>query len=233
MKTFFVFQVFCSIFAGSNSLEIMTQREIIIECASKMFVAQGVKAVRMDDIAQELSMSKRTLYELFGDKEELLYQSLLHFLVEGHKRRNEQCRSVENSLEIMLLCLRDMVAYAPVSCRLRTNLKRFYPSVFERLENDAHANSQSDLRRWVKECVASGYFTTTADSELVIRVLQDSVQGIMLVDKFDTVDNVHLVSKITYAIVIFIRGLCTVSGIEVIDRCFDKYFGNIQSIDTL
>lgn len=233
MKTFFVFQVFCSIFAGSNSLEIMTQREIIIECASKMFVAQGVKAVRMDDIAQELSMSKRTLYELFGDKEELLYQSLLHFLVEGHKRRNEQCRSVENSLEIMLLCLRDMVAYAPVSCRLRTNLKRFYPLVFERLENDAHANSQSDLRRWVKECVASGYFTTTADSELVIRVLQDSVQGIMLVDKFDTVDNIHLVSKITYAIVIFIRGLCTVSGIEVIDRCFDKYFGNIQSIDTL
>ena len=233
MKTFVVFQVFCSIFAGSNSLEIMTQREIIIECASKMFVAQGVKAVRMDDIAQELSMSKRTLYELFGDKEELLYQSLLHFLVEGHKRRNEQCRSVENSLEIMLLCLRDMVAYAPVSCRLRTNLKRFYPSVFERLENDAHANSQSDLRRWVKECVASGYFTTTADSELVIRVLQDSVQGIMLVDKFDTVDNIHLVSKITYAIVIFIRGLCTVSGIEVIDRCFDKYFGNIQSIDTL
>ena len=233
MKTFFVFQVFCSIFAGSNSLEIMTQREIIIECASKMFVAQGVKAVRMDDIAQELSMSKRTLYELFGDKEELLYQSLLHFLVEGHKRRNEQCRSVENSLEIMLLSLRDMIAYAPVACRLRTNLKRFYPSVFERLENDAHANSQSDLRRWVKECVASGYFTTTADSELVIRVLQDSVQGIMLVDKFDTVDNVHLVSKITYAIVIFIRGLCTVSGIEVIDRCFDKYFGNIQSIDTL
>lgn len=227
------FKFFCSIFAGSNSLEIMTQREIIIECASKMFVAQGVKAVRMDDIAQELSMSKRTLYELFGDKEELLYQSLLHFLVEGHKRRNEQCRSVENSLEIMLLCLRDMVAYAPVSCRLRTNLKRFYPSVFERLENDAHANSQSDLRRWVKECVASGYFTTTADSELVIRVLQDSVQGIMLVDKFDTVDNIHLVSKITYAIVIFIRGLCTVSGIEVIDRCFDKYFGNIQSIDTL
>ena len=211
----------------------MTQRENIIECASRMFVTQGVKAVRMDDIAQELSMSKRTLYELFGDKEELLYQSLLHFLIEGQRRRNEQCGNVENSLEVMLLCLRDMIAYAPVSSRLRTNLKRFYPSVFERLENDAHANSVSDLRRWVKECIASGYFTATADSELVIRVLQDSVQGIMLADKLDTADTVHMVSKITYAIVIFIRGLCTVSGIEVIDRRFDKYFGNIPSIDTL
>lgn len=211
----------------------MTQREIIIERASSMFVTQGVKAVRMDDIAQELSISKRTLYELFGDKEELLYQSILHFLVKGQQRRVEQSQSVENSLEVMLVCLRDMVVYAPISSRIRANLKRFYPKVFERLEGDARANSMEDLRRWVKECVASGYFTATADSDLVVRVLQDSVHGIMLMEMYDTTDSVHLVSKITYAIVIFIRGLCTQSGIEVIDRCFDKYFGNITSIDTL
>lgn len=198
-----------------------------------MFVTQGVKAVRMDDIAQELSISKRTLYELFGDKEELLYQSILHFLVKGQQRRVEQSQSVENSLEVMLVCLRDMVVYAPISSRIRANLKRFYPKVFERLEGDARANSMEDLRRWVKECVASGYFTATADSDLVVRVLQDSVHGIMLMEMYDTTDSVHLVSKITYAIVIFIRGLCTQSGIEVIDRCFDKYFGNITSIDTL
>ena len=211
----------------------MTQREIIIERASSMFVTQGVKAVRMDDIAQELSISKRTLYELFGDKEELLYQSILHFLVKGQQRRVEQSQSVENSLEVMLICLRDMIVYAPISSRIRANLKRFYPKVFERLEGDARANSMEDLRRWVKECVASGYFTATADSDLVVRVLQDSVHGIMLMEMYDTTDSVHLVSRIAYAIVIFIRGLCTQSGIEVIDRCFDKYFGNITSIDTL
>lgn len=211
----------------------MTQREIIIERASSMFVTQGVKAVRMDDIAQELSISKRTLYELFGDKEELLYQSILHFLVKGQQRRVESSRSVENSLEVMLLSLRDMVVYAPIAGRIRANLRRFYPKVFERLEGDAKANSMEDLRRWVKECVASGYFTSTADSELVIRVLQDSVHGIMLIDLYDTMDSVHVVSRIAYALVIFIRGLCTQSGIEVIDRCFDKYFGNITSIDTL
>lgn len=211
----------------------MTQREIIIERASSMFVTQGVKAVRMDDIAQELSISKRTLYELFGDKEELLYQSILHFLVKGQQRRVESSRSVENSLEVMLLSLRDMVVYAPIAGRIRANLRRFYPKVFERLEGDAKANSMEDLRRWVKECVASGYFTSTADSDLVIRVLQDSVHGIMLIDLYDTMDSVHVVSRIAYALVIFIRGLCTQSGIEVIDRCFDKYFGNITSIDTL
>ena len=211
----------------------MTQKEVIVEKASKMFIAQGVKAVRMDDIAQELGMSKRTLYELFCDKEELLYQSLLHFLVEGQRRRKEQIKSVSNSLEVMLVCLRDMISYAPVSSRLRTNLKRFYPTVYERLENDTNANSLADLHRWIKECIASGYFTPTADSELVVKVLHDSVQGILLTDKYGSTDSVHVVSMITYAIVIFIRGLCTISGIEVIDGCFDKYFGNITSIDSL
>ncbi len=40
--------------------------------ATILFQAQGVKQVRMDDIARELSISKKTLYELFSDKEELL-----------------------------------------------------------------------------------------------------------------------------------------------------------------
>ena len=50
--------------------ENMIQREYIIERASEMFVANGIKSVRVDDIAHNLGMSKRTLYEMFGDKEE-------------------------------------------------------------------------------------------------------------------------------------------------------------------
>lgn len=204
----------------------MTQRDIIIDRASKMFVSQGVKAVRMDDIAQELSISKRTLYELFGDKEELLYHSIRFFYTEGRERRFQQSRELNNSLEIMLISLRDMIIHAPVSSRIRRNLKRFYPSVFVRLENDAHANSTEDLKCWIKRCVDSGYFTTTADCDFIVKVLHESVQGIMLAEKEER-DSVEIISMMTYSIVIFIRGLCTQSGMEIIDRCFTKYFGNI------
>ena len=53
-----------------------TQREdarnSVIETATQMFHAQGIRNVTMDDIAHKLSMSKRTLYQLFTDKEDLL-----------------------------------------------------------------------------------------------------------------------------------------------------------------
>ena len=53
----------------------MTQREKIVDRVSQMIKAVGVKSVRMDDVASDLGMSKRTLYEMFGDKEELIYES--------------------------------------------------------------------------------------------------------------------------------------------------------------
>ena len=137
----------------------------------------------MDDIAQELSISKRTLYELFGDKEELLYQSIRFFYSEGRERRLQQSKELNNTLEIMLICLRDMIIHAPVSSRIRRNLRRFYPSVFARLENDAHTNNAEDLKWWIKRCVESGYFTTTADCDFIVKVLQESVQGIMLAER--------------------------------------------------
>ena len=125
----------------------MTQRDLIVEQAAKMFVNQGVKAVRMDDIAHELSISKRTLYELFGDKEELLYLCIKHFIEEGRARREKQIAEIDNDLEVMLLSFRDMISVAPVSARMRRNMRRFYPSVFKRLEEEVQQESRNDLKR--------------------------------------------------------------------------------------
>lgn len=211
----------------------MTQKEIIIECAAKMFVTQGVKAVRMDDIAQALSVSKRTLYELFGDKEELLYQGIRHYSLECRRHRLESVKSIDNDLEVMLACIRDMVSTAPEVRRVRRNMQRFYPAVFDRLSRDNAISSDSDLRNWIERCIERGYMTKTANSDFVIKVLRESVQGILVIDNNEALDSLELISMVSYSLVIFIRGLCTVEGVEIIDSCFERYFGNIQPIESL
>ena len=70
----------------------MDQKERIVAQAMQMFVSQGIKAVRMDDIAQQLGVSKRTLYELFGDKESLLYLAMEHFFREQASRTSGRLR---------------------------------------------------------------------------------------------------------------------------------------------
>jgi AcrR family transcriptional regulator len=205
----------------------MTQREIILDHAMNMFVKQGVKAVRMDDIARELSVSKRTLYELFDDKEELLYQSILRFTKLGAERRMEHIQSIDNRLEAMIFALRDMMSHAPTASRLRRNMQRFYPSVFNRLEHEFIVQQNQTISQWIKDCIADGYFTTTADSDFVVRILVESTQGIIHSDTFDAYDTIDMVSYVSYSVIIFIRGLCTAKGMEIIDRTFSKYFGNM------
>lgn len=205
----------------------MTQREVIIENAMRMFVTHGVKAVRMDDIARELSVSKRTLYELFGDKEELLYQSVKLYSEQLHYQRQQLMRSAENELEMMIICLRDMINAAPVSSRMRRNIRRFYPEVYVRLETEFTSLMRDSISRWVNVCVQKGYFTTTAECDLIINILYGSSQGILTSELFESHQPTEVISMLSYSLVVFIRGLCTPKGIEVIDKSFSKYLGNI------
>ena len=202
----------------------MTQRDNIIHHASKMFVEQGIKAVRMDDIAQELSISKRTLYELFGDKEELIFQSIKHYSEQARERRIKQILDLENPLEIMVISIRDMIDAAPVAGRIRRNMRRFYPTVYAKLEEEVQATSQNDLKRWVSECLECGYFDRRIRSEYAIKHIHHSVHGVLVNTLHEETPSDELVSLMSYSLLIFIRGLCTVEGQRVIDECTQKYF---------
>jgi AcrR family transcriptional regulator len=211
----------------TNNLITMTQKENIIHHASKMFVEQGIKAVRMDDIAQELSISKRTLYELFNDKEELIYQCIRHYSEDARERRLQHISDINNPLEVMVISLRDMIDAAPIAGRIRRNMRRFYPSVYERLEEDVQSKSKADLERWVAACVESGYFVQSVKIRFAVDVLHHSVHG-MLVNKLDEErPSSELVEMMSYSLLVFIRGLCTVAGQKIIDDCTEKYFNNI------
>ena len=77
-------------------------REKIIETANTQFQTHGIKEVKMDDIAAALGISKRTLYQLFKDKEELLYESIRY----GHKlsvdKAKQLIRNASDTMDVIL-----------------------------------------------------------------------------------------------------------------------------------
>ena len=202
----------------------MTQQEKIVEHVSQMVLSMGVKSVRMDDVASSLGMSKRTLYELFGDKEELIFQSIKHYSEQARERRIKQILDLENPLEIMVISIRDMIDAAPVAGRIRRNMRRFYPTVYAKLEEEVQATSQNDLKRWVSECLECGYFDRRIRSEYAIKLIHHSVHGVLVNTLHEETPSDELVSLMSYSLLIFIRGLCTVEGQRVIDECTQKYF---------
>ena len=74
----------------------------IIDYAMGEFYKRGVRAVKMDEISQGLHVSKRTVYEIFGDKEELLLAGLkIKSLEMREKLETYSCNVAHNVVDII------------------------------------------------------------------------------------------------------------------------------------
>lgn len=86
-------------------------REEIIRTTQELIARNGIRAVRVDEIAQTLGISKRTLYEMFADKDELI-SACLDFM--SHQQRQHissyRKRRAGNSLQRALRLANEYIA---------------------------------------------------------------------------------------------------------------------------
>ena len=87
---------------GRDASQKAELRERIIMTATEAFTLKGIKCITMDDIAAALGISKRTLYEVFADKESLLKECILQKQAERDKYLQEIYEQSNNVLEVIL-----------------------------------------------------------------------------------------------------------------------------------
>lgn len=199
----------------------MTQQEKIVKHVSQMVLSMGVKSVRMDDVASSLGMSKRTLYELFGDKEELLYQSVVYVMVKRNKQLFAQVKKCENMLETLLTSLRIFTGVGHIDDkekRLAFNLKKFYPNVYERLQRFQSESSLAGLQYALDRCLEEGYIDPVVDVELMARLFFSSTAIYMYDMNITLPEHISREEAFGAMVINFLRGLATVKGLQVIDE---------------
>ena len=76
-------------------------RDKIITSAMMAFAKKGIRQVKMDDVASELGISKRTLYEIFDKKEGLLYEGVKYYLGERRSQMQQKAQDCNNVMEII------------------------------------------------------------------------------------------------------------------------------------
>ena len=199
----------------------MTQQEKIVGHVSEMILSLGVKSVRMDDVANSLGMSKRTLYELFGDKEELLTQSIVHMMERRCKSISEQVGDCDNMLEVLMKSIKIFTNSGQVSDmekRLTANLKKFYPAVYEKVQRVHSEWGVQGLQYALDRCLAEGYLDPSVDVELMARLFFTSTGVLMSDNDVILPEGVSREEAFGAMVVNFLRGLSTVKGLQLIDE---------------
>lgn len=195
----------------------MSTKQNIIDETLNMFIQYGVKSVRMDDIASSLGISKRTIYEIFGDKETLITECVISY----HDRMDEEKRCIthkaDNVIEEFMLLMKEWDNDMDAKHKLMAGVKKFYPKIYERVAAKFAEEGYNKLRIKLKEGVEQGLLVDHINLDLAISVLSHSIFGVISNRNMHLPNNVSETDAFRYIITYFLRGIATDKGIKMID----------------
>ena len=188
-----------------------------------MFLDQGIKSVRMDDIATQLGVSKRTLYEMFGDKKELLEECVKYHMSRKHSIMTDMTASAQNVMEEIMAIIYSMKR-DDKDALLIGNLKKFYPEIYRHLEEEAYRHSFEQLDKLFDKGMDEGLFLPDMNKNLALLTLIYTMASLFEKKYYlPGMDNISHRAAFEYIIVNFFRGLATPKGIGIIDELVTKY----------
>ncbi|MGI0106520.1 TetR/AcrR family transcriptional regulator [Salinimicrobium sp. WS361] len=104
-----------------------------LEKVSELFLENGAKSLTMDDIARELKISKKTLYQMYKNKESLLEEVLAYNLEIVISKMRNLDETIENAVERMLARDKGMVRASETNNSLMLRqLIKYYPQIFNK-----------------------------------------------------------------------------------------------------
>lgn len=194
------------------------QRKRVIEAAGKMFAEQGIRKVRMDDVASALTMSKRTLYEMFRDKEELLLECIKVNQQKKLEYANEVAVTSENVLEIVVrIYQQGMDEMKSFNGSFFTDIKR-YPKVCEWL-NLRREENKGKTKAFFLAGVEQGIFRKDLNYDIFQYLMGLSMNGY-----FTNVDSMKwtITEVLDTVLRMHIRGICTEKGQILFNHYLEK-----------
>lgn len=185
----------------------------ILEAASDAFSQKGIKSVRMDDIAQSLNISKRTLYEIYENKEVLLYECLKTSKARAQEEMTFIAAQRANVMDIILDIYRSkMSQLQKINPQFYSDLEK-YPQLQSFLE-EQHDKDRTKLKDFLRRGIEEGYFKGDINVDIIANVF-DTINEYMKNHKLYT--EFPLEQLFNNMLFVTIRGICTQKGVAVID----------------
>lgn len=170
----------------------------------------------MDDLAVSLGISKRTIYELFHDKEQLLLEVVMRHREEMRVYVEGIASRAEHVLEVIIaIYRREAEDFKTINPQFFKDMKK-YPAVLDKLR-DSRKEVDSEAVSYLQKGVEQGIFRADIDFNIIYRVMatqMDIVINSELSDEFPMID--------IYDAVIFLhlRGITTERGQRIVDNFF-------------
>ena len=169
----------------------------VLDYAKETFTVYGIKDVTMDSIASELSVSKRTLYELFGDKEGLLLEvvKILDVIFKIYERNVEEIKKANK------------VFFEEINK---------YPSVIKYLQSTRNEMASVTMS-YLRKGISQGLFRDDVNYEIIRTAMVEEMKILL---KSELNEKYSLVDIYEQLVSLHMRGIATEKGLKKVDEFF-------------
>ena len=156
-------------------------KEKILHKATEMFLQYGFSRVTMEEIAEELGMSKKTLYKFFPGKEQLLKEMVNDMKCKFEDYVQELWGNNKMSFIEKLKNLMNYISNQPSAFRgpLSIDLQKNFPLLWEEINESRKTHSLHKFNLLLSEGIGKGVFRKDIDQQIVVLLFMNAVQGIL------------------------------------------------------
>ena len=207
---------------GKDASQRAELKERIIATATEAFTTKGIKSITMDDIAAALGISKRTLYEVFVDKESLLKDCILTVQAERDRYLQEVYEQSHNVLEVILAVFQKSIEMVhKTNKRFFEDIKK-YPKVYNMMKERSESDSEKTMSFFMLG-VEQGIFRSDLNFAIVNLLVREQFDALLNTDVCNEYSFIEVYESIMFT---YIRGISTEKGAKVLEDFISEYRRN-------
>jgi DNA-binding XRE family transcriptional regulator len=196
--------------------------KIILLKVRELYTKYGIKSITMDEVATELGISKKTLYQYVTDKDELVGKFIDN---EIELRQEEICKcfktgfnAIEELFEISIFMNRLMKDQNPAT---EHDLKKYYPHHYNKTVKTRREKTFSYILLNLKKGKEEGLYRKELNEEIIAKLYLSRVESIHFNDLF-TVEEFTSMKLFMELLIYHVRGIATDKGIIVMEKKFKE-----------
>lgn len=192
----------------------METRDKILDVATELFARYGVRAVTMEDIARSAGISKKTIYQEFADKKDLVKVTFARLLEEDRNKIEALADGADDLIEQLILMSRTMrERLSTLNPMVVVEVQKYFPEAWRMFEDFKVKIMGEDLVRILEKGKNLGYFRPEIDSAILAKVRVNQITSSLDPANF-TNPNYNFVEEQLVLLDHFLHGIFTEKGRE-------------------
>lgn len=198
-------------------MEEFETKEKILEGALGLFMKYGIRSVTMDDMARHLSVSKKTLYQHFADKDDLVFKMSEVYLDKSFKQYDEIEKNSKNSLdELSKISSCMKMEMENLNSSLLFDLQKYHPKAWN-LWNGHKLKIGEAVVRNITQGITDGFFRSNINPEIMATTRLVLIEAAFDPGLFPK-DRFNFVEVQSQLFELFVYGLCSDKGKKIYQK---------------